>query len=375
MKSSLVPKRIAFVCFSHSLGGLELTTLRLAKAMKEKGNSLLLVVPPSSRLQHLAVEAGLTVELLEPRWKYGDLVAAFRLGKVLKERSVGVVFLMQSKDIHVASLASLIAVETKLVFYQQMDSGYDKRDPFHSWIYSKLSRWISLTESMKRKVLTFTRMQGERVEVVPLGIDLGQFHPAKHTRLQARTFFKIPRKAPVVGVLGRLDPQKGQEIFLRAVPSVLQKHPDAHFVIAGDETAGEPGYRTQLEHLSRQLGIEKFVSFLPFTNDVPMLLTALDLFVLPSYSETYGLVVIEAMAMKRPVIATDAGGVPEIITDGQTGLLVPPRDVVALAKAIHAILASTALRSKIIRSARTESLRRFDFNSTVDRLLQSISAL
>jgi D-inositol-3-phosphate glycosyltransferase len=374
-RPSLPHKRIAFACFSHSLGGLELSTLRLAKAMSKKGNSLLLIVPPSSPLRQRAMEAGLKVEVMEPRWKYGDVFTAFRLGRVLKENRVDVLVLMQSKDIHLASIGSLMATNTKLVFYQQMDSGYDKRDPFHTWVYSRLSGWVSLTEGMRKNVLTFTRMPAEKVDVVPLGIDLREFDPANHTRSEARAFFKLPKNVPIVGVLGRLDPQKGQEVLLRAVPAIAKKHPKAHFVIAGDETAGESGYKSRLEEVRRTLGLEQRVTFLPFTNDVPRLLAALDLFVLPSYSETYGLVVIEAMAMKRPVIATNAGGVPEIITHAKTGLLVQPRDPDALRRAIHSLLTNATLRSTIIRSARTEVLQRFDFNDCVDKLLRSLDAL
>jgi len=368
-------KRIAFACFSRSLGGLELSTIRLAVAMSERGNTVLLIVPPGSPLQQRAVEAGVEAAVLEPRWKYGDLMTAFHLGRLLRDNRVDVLLLMQSKDIHLASIASLIAKNTKLVFYQQMDSGYNKRDPFHTLFYSRLSRWISLTENMKSNVQAFTRVPDGKVDVIPLGVDLRRFDPAKHDRSRARAFFGLPEKGPLIGVLGRLDPQKGQEVFLRAVPALVKKHANAHFVIAGDETAGEADYKNSLERLCKNLAIREHVTFLPFTNDVPRLLAALNIVVLPSYFETYGLVVIEAMAMERPVIATNAGGVPEIITDGRTGILVEPRDSVSLARAIHRLLTSAPLRVRITRLAREEVLRRFDFDLCVDRLLTSLDAM
>jgi len=218
-------------------------------------------------------------------------------------------------------------------------------------------------------------MPAEKLEVVPLGIDLREFNHAKYTRKQSRAFFNLPKNDRLIGVLGRLDPQKGQEILLHAVPGVVKKHPTARFVIAGDETAGESGYKARLEHVSRTLAIEKRVTFLPFTNDVPRLLAALDVLVLPSFSETYGLVIVEAMAMKTPVIATNAGGVPEIVTNGRTGLLVEPRDSDALGRAIHSLLVNISLRSKITRAARTETLRRFDFSLTVEKLLRVFNSL
>jgi glycosyltransferase involved in cell wall biosynthesis len=371
---ALLNKRIAVVCFSRSLGGLELTTLRLSNAINDRGMKTLVIVPPSSPLQQRAVASGLRVSAIEPRLKYGDLGAVFRLGKIFRKNRVDVAVLMQSKDIHLASLGSLMCPYVKLVFYQQMDSGYNKRDIFHTWVYSKLSRWITLTESMRRNVLAFTRMPPQKVDVVPLGIELKRFDPNRYTKSAARSFFKLPSKGEIVGVLGRLDPQKGQEILLRAIPALTKQHRDIHILFAGDETAGEPGYKTHLEQLGNSLSIRNRVIFLPFTDDVPRLLAALDLFVLPSYEETYGLVIIEAMAMNRAVIATNAGGVPEIVRNGKTGLLVEPRDVEGLACAVHRVLSNAKLRSAITRSARVEVQRRFEFDVCVNQLLASLAS-
>ncbi len=104
-------------------------------------------------------------------------------------------------------------------------------------------------------------------------------------------------------------------------------------------------------------------------------MAALDVFVLPSFSETFGLVVVEAMAMGRPIIATNAGGLPEIITNGKTGLLVQPQDATAVAWAIHRILADAALRQSLGRLAREEAVKRYDFDSCVDSLLGSLASL
>jgi glycosyltransferase involved in cell wall biosynthesis len=369
-----VSKRTAFVCFSHSLGGLELTTLRLAKAINERGNPSVVIAPPSSPLLKLAAEAGLAVGGIAPRLKYGDVPAALRLRKILRDNRTQVAILTQSKDLHLAALASKGIPELKIAFYQQMDSGYNKRDLLHTWVFSKLVRWFTLTEGMKKNVITHTRVPERRVEVVPLGIDLERFNPKKHRKSAARKALGLPAKGTLVGVMGRLDPQKGQEVLLRAAPALLKKHTDLHIVVAGDETAGEPGYRSYLERLSGTLSLRSRVTFLPFTRDVPQFMSALDVLVLPSFAETYGLVIIEAMAMGCPVVATNAGGVPEIINDEETGLLVSPRNQQELTEALSRILSSFSLRARIVKSARSKALSCYDFNLTVDRLLRSISS-
>jgi D-inositol-3-phosphate glycosyltransferase len=368
-------KKVAVVCFSHSLGGLELSTIRLAQAMENKGVSTVVIVPKSSALEQRAKDANLQVITITPHWKYGDVIAALQLATVLKEQQIELVLLMQSKDIHLAALASMTISQVKLVFYQQMNSRYNKRDFIHSWMYSKLSLWISLTQSMKEDVISYTSVPCEKVKVVPLGIDLQKFDPLQYNINDSRAFLGLPQDIDIIGVLGRLDKQKGQHILLRAVPEIVKQHQNVMVLIAGDETAGEHGYKEYLLSLCHELDIEQYVKYLPFTDDVPRLMSALDVFVLPSFSETFGLVIVEAMAMQLPIIATKAGGVPEIITDGKTGLLIEPRDTTALAMAILRVLGEPALRSSLGHVAREEALERYDFDHCVNSILGLLATL
>jgi D-inositol-3-phosphate glycosyltransferase len=361
-------RKIALVCFSRSLGGLELSTLRLAKAMNSRGAHAMVIVPPSSPLQSRAVDLGISLAAIAPRWKYGDFSAARRLARILRENKIEIVVLMQSHDIHLASLALYFSPGIKLVFYQQMDSRHNKRDLFHSWVFSKLSLWITLTHAMKDNALFATRMPEAKVKVVPLGTDLHRFDPKGFTKLESRSYFGLPQDKKIIGVLGRLDPGKGQEILIRAVSEIVRRYSNIFLVVAGDETAGEPGYKSYLEKLCRTIAVEQYVKFFPFTDDVPRLMSALDIFVLPSFAETFGLVVIEAMAMEKPIVATKGGGLPEIISDGKTGLLVQPRSVEDIVCAVEKILADEALSKSLGHSAREDALRRFSMESCVDAL-------
>jgi glycosyltransferase involved in cell wall biosynthesis len=218
-------------------------------------------------------------------------------------------------------------------------------------------------------------MPEELIRVVPLGRDTSVFDPTLYSQRRARKRYNLPVSQPIVGVLGRLDPQKGQEEFLRSLPSVLERRPDVCYVIAGDETQGEAGYRDYLVDLAGKLGVAEHVRFLPFTENVAEFLAAIDVFVLPSYSETFGLVLIEAMAMQKPVVATSAGGVPEIVENGWDGILVPPRDERALATAIALLLKNATLRVSLSRHAREDARKRFDASHCVDQLVLSLDSL
>jgi glycosyltransferase involved in cell wall biosynthesis len=342
--------------------------------MNSKGVFAMVIVPPSSMLSKRAHESGLAAATLAPAWRYGDLLSAGRLAGILKDHRIDTVILMQSHDIHLASLAVHRLPGVRLVFYQQMDSRHDKRDFLHTWIFSKLSLWITLTQGMRDNVLSFTRMPAEKVAVVPLGTDLHLFDPTLFAKAESRSFFNFPAEKRIIGLIGRIDPGKGQEIVLRALPEMVQRHPDLFVVIAGEETAGEPGHKAYLEKLCRTLAIDPYVKFIPFTDDVPRFMAALDIFVLPSFAETFGIVVIEAMAMEKPVIATNAGGVPEIVSDGRTGLLIEPRNVKAVASALEKLLGDEALCRSLGSSARAEALQRFSMNSCVDALLKLLDS-
>ena len=366
---------LAIICFSSSFGGLELTTLQLAIEFKKRNAECTLIVPAATPMAIEAEKHGLRVEYFKPKIKYGDLLTSLRLAHLMKTRGIDIAIVMQSKDINVVAASKLFHPRTKLVFYQQMQSQINKRDVLHTWMYSKLSLWISLTNRMKQEVLQNTKVPEELIRVVPLGRDTRVFDPRLYSQRRARKRYNLRLSQAIVGVLGRLDPQKGQEEFLRSLPSVLERRSDVCYVIAGDETQGEEGYRVYLVDLAEQLGVAEHVRFLPFTENVAELLAAIDVFVLPSYSETFGLVLIEAMAMQKPVVATSAGGVPEIVENGWDGILVPPRDERALATAIALLLKNSTLRVSLSRHAREDAQKRFDASRCVDQLVLSLDSL
>ncbi len=366
---------IAFVCFSSSFGGLELSILKLASEFNKRMADCLIIVPPDTSLAQFAGQYNLKVELLKTKLKYGDIVASIHLARILRSRRIDIVVIMQSKDTSIVTVAQVLYPSVKLVFYQEMQFGINKRDILHTWMYSHLSLWITLTKKMKQEVIEHTRMPQERISVIPVGTDMQRFDPNLYDQKTSREQFNIPQSKLVIGVLGRLDPQKGQEEFIRAVPILLEHQTHLHFIIAGDETEGQLGFKKDLKDLSIELGVSDKVQFLPFTDAVPEFMSAIDIFVLPSHAETFGFVLVEASAMGKAIVATNSGGVPEIITDGSTGLLVPPREVQALADALLRLLKDQLLRFSLSSKARADALIRFDIVRCVDQLVIALDTL
>jgi glycosyltransferase involved in cell wall biosynthesis len=178
----------------------------------------------------------------------------------------------------------------------------------------------------------------------------------------------IPHPQTSIAVVARLAPQKGHTILLDALPRVLASVPDVSVRIVGHE---ELSTVAELRAYAAARGVAEHVEFDGFRGDVPELLREIDLFVLPSLWEGFGLVLLEAMAAGRPIVASAVGPIPEVVLDGETGLLVPPGDPGALAEAIVRVLSDRALAERLGRAGRARVERAFG----LDRMVEQTDAL
>jgi len=167
---------------------------------------------------------------------------------------------------------------------------------------------------------------------------------------------------------GRLETQKGLMYLLDAAALVRRELPTAHVLIVGDGPLG-PRLRAQAE----RLGLTEVVRFAGWRDDVPRLTHAADVFCLASLWESFGLVLAEAMSMSKPVVATDVDGIPEVVSHGRTGLLVPPRDPPALAAALLAVLRDTALAARLGQAGRERVAAHFRLAPNMERLARELA--
>lgn len=190
------------------------------------------------------------------------------------------------------------------------------------------------------------------------GFDPGSLPPPR----QARRLLGLAPEGPLIGTVGRLQRWKGMHVLVEAMPSILEAHPDVRCVVVGERHEREPEHLSFLEERVARLGLQEHVQLL-VQRSSPLWLQAMDVVVHVSHDEPFGIVVVEAMALGKPVVAGDAGGPAELITDGQSGLLVPYGDPAALAGAVLRFLAEPELvrRAGIAARARAEefSVERF----------------
>jgi glycosyltransferase involved in cell wall biosynthesis len=194
-----------------------------------------------------------------------------------------------------------------------------------------MDRLIVVSKAIEAKIADEGR-EGAPVSLIYNGVDLERYnHQQPCCTLHEE--YAIPEDAPIVGVVARLEAEKGHRTLVDAWPDVLARVPNAWLLIIG-----EGSERNSLEAEAESLGVSERVVFTGRREDVPAVTAALDVAVLPSYREAQGLSVLEAMALNRPVVASNVGGIPEMIENGVSGLLVPPHDCHALAAAIVRLL-------------------------------------
>ena len=218
-------------------------------------------------------------------------------------------------------------------------------------------------EAIKRDLL-LRGYDAERLSVIPNGIDCERFLlPGNGEKV--RREWNIPPGASVVAVLARLLRVKGQEVFLRAAALMASRHPHVRFAVVGGNNV-DRGYQEELKRLTKRLGLEDRVLFTGFRVDVPDLLAALSVVVSPSLGlEGLSNSLLESMAAGVPVVATRVGGTPEIIDDGENGLLVPPGDPEALAAAITRLLQDKMTATRLRESARRRVFSRYSLEQAV----------
>lgn len=307
--------------------------------LRAAGHRAMLVAHPDGELRRRA-EEGLELLPLVPRTEM-DLSAAWRLSRAIKQLRPDVVHAHDPHGVAMSALALSMSTQPKrapLVASRRVDFRL-KKHALSQWKYDQVDRFICASDAIRR-ILIADGVAASRTVTVHEGIDLA--HVAAAPPINLHEDLWLPHGAPIVGNIGALVPHKGQRHLVEAAALVVRQVPDARFVIAGE---GE--LRSSLEHQIRHLGLEKHVVLAGFRPDVLSVLKAFDLFVMSSLTEGLGTSLLDAMACGKPIVATTAGGIPEVVQDGRTGVLVPPRDHDAMAAAIVKLLKDPSLRRRM----------------------------
>lgn len=207
----------------------------------------------------------------------------------------------------------------------------------------------------------------ERLWTIYSGLDMTRVPQKEGDHPRGRRF-GVPDDVPLIGTVANLFPRKGYEVILKALPKILACFPMMQYIIIGQ---GDSGYERTLRSLVHAMGLEKTVRFVGYQEEVYSCLAAMDIYVHPALMEGFGIAMLEAMAMEKPVVASRVGGIPEVVQDGVTGLLVPPGDPETLAAAILHLLEDPHTRHMMGMAGR----ERLEAHFTLEQTMKTLQAV
>ncbi|MEY4592855.1 MAG: hypothetical protein RIR18_1750 [Pseudomonadota bacterium] len=322
-------------------GGQENRTLNEMLTMREMGHRCLLACQPRAKLGVRAREAGFEVTDIKMRGVL-DIPAILLFRRLISREGIQIVNTHSSKDTLIAGLAarSMLCGRPRIVRTRHLALPITSR-----FTYSVLPDHTVTVSAFVGEYLASAGVPRGKITAVPTGIDLTRYqHTPDGGTLKAE--LGLTTETVLIGTVAILRKKKGHAELLEAVPTVLAKHPEARFIFAGD------GPQTNnLEKRIVEMGLQDNVFMLGLRRDVINVLQSLDIFVLPTHQEALGTAYIEASAMGLPCIGTNVDGVPEVVADGETGLLVPAQDSVAIAAAVLRLLDDARLRQQMGEAA------------------------
>jgi glycosyltransferase involved in cell wall biosynthesis len=363
--------KIIQTCGSRSWGGLEMETLKIADALSKRGHAVTLVCSPDLAMTHYA--QGGSIELFPilrgGRHGLGDIGRMIHLINSMKP---DVIHTHLSHDMWTVVPAMRRAQsKARYLLTKHMSSRVIKKDPLHRMLYNRLDVVIAISDIIHRNVLETCPVPPEKVHTLINGVETDKFDPCKVDRAMSRDDLGIKADEIVIGMIGRLTPGKGQREFLRAARIVLDRSTlPCRFLMVGDVSYGEENYEKEVRNLIESLNLGNRLIMQGFTRDVTRLYAAMDILAFPSYDESLGSVLLEAMAMALPVVGSNSGAVPELVTDGENGFLVPPRQHEGLAEKLLELMMDSKKWEWMGAAGRLRVLENYGFDRYMEKLEQ-----
>jgi glycosyltransferase involved in cell wall biosynthesis len=353
--------RILQISSARTFGGGERHVVDLARGLQDRGHEIFAAVRPTcqwlERLSFLDEERILRVSI---RNSIG-VFSAMRMADFVRENDIQIVHAHVARDYIPASIACMAAKGSRFIFTRHL---VFPLKPFNRFALKNLSAAIGVSDAVGVELRRLFHY--DKVRIIPNGIDMEHFDltdPETAGR-DFRSMHGIPKDAPLIGTLGELKELKGQRDLVLAAAEIAKSAPDARFVIVGLDNSLDKKFRRELRRLVSVLGLEASFLWLDWLDDTAPFFSAIDVFVSPSHSESFGLAILEAMARNKAIVATETDGA-KMLVDG-TGTLVPISDPVAMATAVVAVLGDAEQRQRMGRSAREKAAEKYSLSRMID---------
>ena len=348
---------------STTIGGQELAVVRHAKGLRTRAHDVQLLIQAGSPIEQVALQQEVPIQTVEMSGLTPSALNMFR--KILRRERPDILHVNSSRDSWLGAIAArLISPRIKVVKTRHISAPLNRNFPTRL-LYRRLFDHIIVTggDSNRRALIERDGLQPSRVSAFPIGVDLRQFSPGS-PEYDLRGELGLAPEDRLVGLLSYLRSYKGHQYFIEAAAHLATRFSNIRFLIVG-EGPDESIIRARIG----RLGMTKQVLMLGYRQDSLSLLRSLDVFVMPTVEgDTIPQVLLEAMAVGLPVIATTTGSIPDVVRNGMTGLLVPPRDSQAISASLEILLNDTGFRRTLGLNASRFVANSYSLESMLNRL-------
>ena len=332
--------RILQVCGGPSWGGIEIQTVFVSSELIKAGNELHVFCSKKGQVQKHALELNIPCSsaLFDPETSWLSSYKACK--KLLRTFKPDIIHVQRSHDLSVVVAAlRFLRLKTKLVFTRRMESRVNKKTIIHRWIYSSINRTWCVSSFVRANFLKTSPAKADRVFVMNNGINLEKFNPQRHVYSEVCLKYSLPNDKILIGMSGRVSSMKGHLEFIRAAALLIeQSQKPLFFIMAGGASVGEEDYAKSIYNMAEEILPENSYIFLDFQSDLSEILSVLDIYVFPSHRESFGNVLLEAMAMQKAIVAVYAGGVSDIVECNKTAVCVSPKSSKEIFEAVQLFL-------------------------------------
>lgn len=367
--------KILFVVLDGNIsGGNNIATVMLRAAAKQGFDIELLSPTPGELTQALEAE-GIKVHLV-PLGRSFRFDRAIRLANHLKNSQIDLVHSHTTLGNEILCRLACGLSSIPIICHQHDPTDFYNQNPlistYQKWIDRTTSslthNLVAVSENRQEAMVSKRGYAASKVKTIYNGINLEKFS-SQTQRESVRQAWHLAPDETAIGLVARIEDPKGHATLVEAAPLVLEKYPKSKFFFIGDDRWPNQPYLAKYRQRLSDLGISDRFVFLGFSSEVHNLIQGLDIVTLPSWWEGHPLIVLEALASRKSVIASAVGGVPEIILHEETGLLVPPKNPAALAQEICRLIAEPELRSQLGEAGCQRVRQRFDETDMIQNIL------
>ncbi|MBN1596083.1 glycosyltransferase family 4 protein [candidate division FCPU426 bacterium] len=365
------PMRNLQMISSPGVGGREIDVPVLARKLIALGHPTWVMCRLHTLVEKLSRAWNIPVEPTRMNW-YFNPASILAVARFLKKNRIQVIHAHWSRDLSNLIIAARLAGGVPIVLTKHVYATEKKHDFFHDWVYGQVDRVIAISQVVADNVVKTVRLPGAKVVTIYNGIELNrQWNPDLTRHADLRSEFGVPAGKPVVGYVGRLNQGKGPHFIIEAFTHLAARFPDWHLVLVGKAVGeNEEAYVEKIKAGITASGLGQRIHLAGYRTDMPAVMHTFDLLVNASAFESLGMVLVEAMAMERPVIGPDTGGVPEIIEPGESGEVFTYGNSSDLAEKLGRLMTDAERRRLMGKRGREIALRKFNLDVMARKVLE-----